>query len=309
MRMTVALLLASVSAPALAESVPPVPALPQAPSHIRQVAYSPLLRTNIVGVVGQPVTLTFPKGEIVYRVVQSARPGADGTLADAGWQAPKPEEIKEQPLGNVVPLWPAEPGTSMLTITTKMADDGSQKVYAFRLVARAADAGAEDAADVVQNLIFTGTVAATPVQQQAAAAAWWDKKHADDGAKALDKLRADALTASAETCHYTAKGKRPTAIEPRCPMDNGEWTFMRFPGLSKKPAVYVVTGDNEERLARQHGAGDFVVVEEIAARFRLRLGTEVLDVINSAYDPHGQPTNTGTIVPGVVRDIIQAKTQ
>lgn len=300
MRMTVALLLASVSVPALAE--PP-------PSHIRQAAYSQLLRTDVVGVVGQPVTITFPKGEEVYRVVQSARPGADGTLLDAGWQAPKPEEIKEQPLGNVVPLWPAEPGTSMLTITTKVAADGSQKVYAFRLVARAADAGAEDAPDVVQNLIFTGAPATTPAQQQAAAAAWWAKKRADDLAKAGDMLRSAALTSSAETCHYSAKGKRPSTIEPRCPMDNGEWTFLRFPGLSRKPAVYIVIGDNEERLARQHGADDFVVVEEIAARFRLRLGSEVLDIINDSYDPHGQPTNTGTIVPGVVRDVLQAKSR
>jgi type IV secretory pathway VirB9-like protein len=307
MRMSgIAFLVAASAAPALADTDPP---LPPAATHIRQAAYSQLQRTNIVGVVGQPVTITFPKSEEVYRVVQSARPGPDGTLADAGWQAPKPEEIKEQPLGNVVPLWPAEPGTSMLTITTKVAADGSQKVYAFRLVARAADAGAEDAPDVVQNLIFTGPPPATPAQQQAAAAAWWTKKHADDAAKAVEKIRADALTVSAETCHYTAKGKRPTAIEPRCPMDNGEWTFMRFPGLSRKPAIYVVTGDNEERLARQHGAGDFVVIEEIAARFRLRLGNEVLDVINDAYDPHGQPANTGTIVPGVVRDVIQAKSR
>jgi type IV secretion system protein VirB9 len=90
-------------------------------------------------------------------------------------------------------------------------------------------------------------------------------------------------------------------------MDNGQWTLMRFPGLSAKPAVYVVGGDGSERLARQHGTGDFVVVEEIAPHFRLRLGPNVLDIINTAYDPAGKPTGTGTTAPTVRRDILQAK--
>ena len=82
---------------------------------------------------------------------------------------------------------------------------------------------------------------------------------------------------------------------------------MRFPGLSEKPAVYVVGSDGSERLARQHAAGDFVVVEEIAPHFRLRLGPNVLDIINTAYDPAGKPTGTGTTAPTVERDILQAK--
>ena len=90
-------------------------------------------------------------------------------------------------------------------------------------------------------------------------------------------------------------------------MDNGEWTLMRFPGLSEKPAVYIVGIDNSERLARQHGAGDFVVVEEIAQHFRLRLGPNVLDILNQAYDPAGSPPAPARRAPTVKRDVIQAK--
>jgi type IV secretion system protein VirB9 len=90
-------------------------------------------------------------------------------------------------------------------------------------------------------------------------------------------------------------------------MDNGQWTLMRFPGLSEKPAVYVVGTDGGERLARQHGAGDFVVVEEIAQHFRLRLGPNVLDILNTACDPAGKPAGTGTTAPSVERDLRQAK--
>jgi type IV secretion system protein VirB9 len=120
-------------------------------------------------------------------------------------------------------------------------------------------------------------------------------------------LHADAFN-GAGGCHYVARGEQPNAITPRCPIDNGEWTVMRFPGLSKKPAVYVVTGKaaDEERLARQHEEGDFVVVEEIAPSFRLRLGDDAIDIVNQAYDPAGHPGGAGTVAPSVSRDLINA---
>jgi type IV secretion system protein VirB9 len=81
---------------------------------------------------------------------------------------------------------------------------------------------------------------------------------------------------------------------------------MRFPGLSKKPAAYIVGNDGSERLARQHGARDFVVVEELAAHFRLRLGPDVLDIIDQAFNPAGADPGTGTPAPGVTRQLLRA---
>ena len=89
---------------------------------------------------------------------------------------------------------------------------------------------------------------------------------------------------------------------------------MRFPGLTQKPAVYIsdpaqLCGADDgahERLARQHGAGDFVVVEEIAQRFCVRLGPNVLQIDNAGFNPAGGPTGTVTIAPGVRRDVISA---
>jgi type IV secretory pathway VirB9-like protein len=40
--------------------------------------------------------------------------------------------------------------------------------------------------------------------------------------------------------------------------------------------------------------------------FRLRLGADVLDIIDTSFDPRGRPTGTGTISPGVERDLIKA---
>ena len=310
MRKTIALLLASVPLAAIDHHAMAQDTT-QSAAQIRVESYSPLKRTEIVGVIGQPTTITFPAGENVYRVVQSGKPDKDGTLADAGWQGASPSEIKDTPLGNNLTLWPVLPGESTMSVIT-MSSEGTQKVYPFRLLAKPDEAGAADSPAVVLNLIFKGGATPSPapaVQKAAFTRVWVAKQKAKQEEQEIGEqhLRTDAFNASDGTCHYIAKGKRPNPIEPRCPMDNGEWTLMRFPGLSEKPAVYVVGPDNSERLARQHGDGDFVVVEEIAQHFRLRLGPDVLDILNQAYDPAGRPAGTGTTSLTVKRDVIQAK--
>jgi type IV secretion system protein VirB9 len=315
MRIAAAILFASVSLAAIGH---PAAAQdnPQAPTQIRVVPYSPLLRTEIVGVIGQPTTITFPPGESVYRVVQTGRPDKTGALADAGWQGASPAEIKGTPLGNNLTLWPVIPGESTMTVIT-MSAAGAQKVYPFRLLAKPDADGAADAPGVVLNLIFKGGATSDPATPAAAARkavrvrAWAARRKARQIAQAAaeEHLRTDAFNGADGSCHYLAKGRRPSPIEPRCPMDNGQWTLMRFPGLSEKPAVYVVGADGGERLARQHASGDFVVVEEIAPHFRLRLGPNVLDILNTAYDPAGKPPGTGTTAPTVERDILQAKSR
>jgi type IV secretory pathway VirB9-like protein len=310
MRMTMAILLAFVSLAAIDHRAVAQDTT-QAAAQIRVESYSPLKRTEIVGVIGQPTTITFPAGGNVYRVVQSGKPDKDGTLADAGWEGASPSEIKDTPLGNNLTLWPVLPGESTMSVIT-MSSTGIQKVYPFRLLAKPDDAGAADSPNVVLNLIFKEGAAPDPapaVQTVAVSRVWAARQKAkqEEQEIAEQHLRTDAFNTADGTCHYIAKGKRPNPIEPRCPLDNGEWTLMRFPGLSEKPAVYIVGPDNSKRLARQHGDGDFVVVEEIAQHFRLRLGPAVLDILNQAYDPAGRPAGTGTTSPTVKRDIIQAK--
>ena len=158
MRMTMAFLLASVSLAAIDHQAVAQDTT-QAAAQIRVESYSPLKRTEIVGVIGQPTTITFPAGESVYRVVQSGKPDKDGTLADAGWEGASPSEIKDTPLGNNLTLWPVVPGESTMSVIT-MSSEGTQKVYPFRLLAKPDAAGAADSPNVVLNLIFKG--GATP---------------------------------------------------------------------------------------------------------------------------------------------------
>ena len=160
MRIAAAILFASVSLAAIGHPAAAQDS-PQAPTQIRVVRYSPLLRTEIVGVIGQPTTITFPPGESVYRVVQTGRPDKQGALGDAGWQGASPSEIKNTPLGNNLTLWPVIPGESTMTVIT-MSAAGAQKVYPFRLLAKPDADGAADAPGVVLNLIFKGGTVSDP---------------------------------------------------------------------------------------------------------------------------------------------------
>ena len=277
-------------------------------AQIRVVAYSPVRRTEIVGVIGQPTTITFPQGENVYRVVQTARLTKDGTLGDAGWQGESQAEVKDTPLGNNLTLWPATPGETTMTVIT-ISPMGVQKVYPFRLIAKPDGQSVADERDVTLNLVFrggAGSVAADPPDDRPRMVR--RRRDANEIANAELRLRTDSFNPADDVCHYVAKGVRPNPLTPLCPLSNGVWTLFRFPGLSKKPAIYIVGSDGSERLVRQHESGDFVVVEEIAPHFRLRADPNVLDILNTAYNPAGSPPNTGTIAPTVERQILQART-
>jgi hypothetical protein len=304
-----------------------VGALADTPSHIKRVACSPFARTEIVGILGHPTVITFPPGEKFYRAPMTGKKTAEGAAEQGAWSGVSPEEGKDSPLGNNVPLWPATTDRATITIITATGDNDHivQHAYPFLLSAVPNTPDALDNPTATLNLICSGKGVApvvdapsggspvvkapmrqvqyTPAQVQAWVARQRAKRDAAD-----THLRTDAFNGADSNCHYHGQGRKPNALQPRCPMDNGQWVLIRFPGLSKKPAVYVVAdGFEDERLARQHADGDFVVVEEIAPRLRLRLGDAVLDVVNDAYDPAGKPTGTGTIAPGVTRDLIQAK--
>ncbi len=311
MRVSTAALLASVCGSSLGFA--------DEPTHITIVPATPLVRRDVVGVVGHPIIFTFPDNEQIYRTPQTAKPDKDGEPKDAKWEGPDPKDTDKTPLGNNLPLWPVEAGVSTMTIIT-MTSDGKQKVYPLHLTALPNSPDALQRSDVTLNMVYQGasTPAAhaaqdatgTPISTTAQQARVWHIRQ--QRAEAEERIRTDAFNGTDGACHFHAQGKRPNDITPLCPMDNGMWTLMRFPGLSEKPAAYVVTGDDlkDERLARQHATGDFVVIEEIAKRFRLRLGDDVLDIVNDAYDPTGKPTDTNTISPTVARVVRgQATTQ
>ena len=219
MRIAAAILLASVSLAALGHPAAAQDS-PQAPTQIRVVPYSPLLRTEIVGVIGQPTTITFPPGESVYRVVQTGRPDKTGALADAGWQGASPAEIKSTPLGNNLTLWPVIPGESTMTVIT-MSAAGAQKVYPFRLLAKPDADGAADAPGVVLNLIFKGGTVSDPASpaRKAGGAGVGGQAEGQAGGASRGAIADRRLQRGGR--HMPLPGQRPAAEPDRAALPDG----------------------------------------------------------------------------------------
>jgi type IV secretory pathway VirB9-like protein len=327
--MRIAILLTAMSALAFNHA-----ARAEGPSHVKVAQCGPLIRQELRTIVGHPLVIVFPKGESTWLNPSSGRIDAKGVNGiEPVIEVIKDDKLKDNPIGNMFTLWPDEVGISTLTVVVKTTD-GSIKTYPFTLTSVPDDQAALDDPRVTLNLLCSSgpvapantaasapaaragsTVAATPIPTRVNTGRRLSL-NAAERADAEERLRTQSFNgAGDQTCHYHAKGKRPSAVEPMCPMDNGQWTLIRFKGLTRKPAVYIGScedGNDEERLARQHGAGDFVVVEEIAPQFCLRLGSgpaDVLEIINDAYDPAGRDPGTGSISPGVRRDLIQAKSR
>jgi type IV secretion system protein VirB9 len=90
-------------------------------------------------------------------------------------------------------------------------------------------------------------------------------------------------------------------IAPTAAWDDGRFTYIRIPNNRRIPAIFQVAEDDTESVVDRHMDGELVVVHEVAKRFVLRLGDEVVGLWNDAYDMDGVPSKDGTTVSGVKR--------
>ncbi|CAM2164779.1 type IV secretion system protein VirB9 [Burkholderia latens] len=97
------------------------------------------------------------------------------------------------------------------------------------------------------------------------------------------------------------------AIVPVNTWDNGRFTYFKFAPGTELPNVYEVTSDGEEKLVNRSmsGEGGYVIgVDKVRARWRLRLGNEVVGIYNDSFGPGSvTPNTTGTSTPAVTRVI------
>lgn len=101
---------------------------------------------------------------------------------------------------------------------------------------------------------------------------------------------------------------RDQEIAPINVWDNGRFTYFKFAPNTDLPNVYVVNSDGSETLVNRimlpdDGGWHVIVAEKIAPRFVLRLGNDVVGIINDSYNPIGTPNSTGTSSPAVHRVI------
>ncbi len=81
--------------------------------------------------------------------------------------------------------------------------------------------------------------------------------------------------------NYTMSGDK--AISPVNVWDDGKFTYFKFAPNRDVPAIYMVDADGQEAIVNRNSTGaasDVVVVQKVNAKWRLRLGHQVLGVFN-----------------------------
>jgi type IV secretion system protein VirB9 len=276
MRRVLAGLLVAAGAAVAADSVPVPPVL--------SVEYDPM-RVVLVP-IGRSVAavIQLPAGESI-RYVVAGQP-SDCKRADDQWCVAAPAEgnlifIRAKPqakVGNNVEVVSGQRVYSFrLTLTPEGSLLGTQRVVVDlpkppALPPMAAALPARPSSPVVSDqVVIARRVAAPP----------------------------EVVNAS----YSVAVGRDSQDIVPDVVFDDGRFTYLRVPGNREVPAVFFVGADGEESMTntRMDASGQYVVVDRVARRLRLRLGSQVVAIVNESFDAHGVPPVDGTTVEGVER--------
>jgi type IV secretion system protein VirB9 len=134
--------------------------------------------------------------------------------------------------------------------------------------------------------------------------------------EAADRLAQVQISTLQRNIAYDGQGTEVdrAALAPAAPAgldamwDDGQRTFLRYPGNRAVAVAYQVLADGTEAVIGQSTVidaathGSLLIIHGVMPMMRLRSGESVLCITNRAYDPVGRNTGTGTVDPGVVRD-------
>jgi type IV secretion system protein VirB9 len=85
-------------------------------------------------------------------------------------------------------------------------------------------------------------------------------------------------------------------IAPLKVFDNGEFTYLQFPSKNAElPAVFAVDSEGFESLVNFRIAGDYMIIERVAAQFTLRNGNEIVCIYNDNLLKSGKAVRVGTV--------------
>ncbi|MCK8786562.1 TrbG/VirB9 family P-type conjugative transfer protein [Roseomonas sp. NAR14] len=295
-------------------------------SRIRTVAYDPNQVVKLYAVPGSTLTIQLAAGETVAGLAVSDQSLLDPPREEApasplalagGGAAPRNGPVADRNLltavrGNFVMLKPLrELDPQPLFIIGRSTDPATgretMRAYTFELSTRAGPL-TEGTPDTYYLVRFAypaeeraAAVAAASARRQAAAARAAEARAQREAQAARDRL-ATAAAPAAANWRYDGQGDR--GLAPSETWDDGQSTFLRFPGNRRIPAIFAVLPDGREAAVNYSASADgLVTVHGVLAALRLRDGNRVLCIFNRAYDPTGRNPGTGTTRADVVREV------
>jgi len=154
---------------------------------------------------------------------------------------------------------------------TNMTIITSKRIYHFELTAKEA----RDISD--KDLVFVAKFS-YPDEKD---------KNIMEFPRAIPSDEPDMRDLSIYNFRYQYTGE--TSIAPIKVFDNGEFTYFQFPSKNAEyPAIFSVDAAGFESLVNFRAAGDYIIVEKVAAQFTLRNGTDIVCVYNTGRYTNGK---------------------
>lgn len=225
-------------------------------------------------------------------------------------------DLKVSPDGSVLFLKAMRPMAIQPLFLKTMLQDGSTRVYALEFQATDDTTHPAPASALNNAALTTGTsppADPAPLAKPflirfvypgdiatARRAAARKRAAADAASQAAEALAAAPPPAPADY-RYVAQGDRN--LVPDVAWDDGQSTFLHFPGNIRIPAVYVIAPDGKEADVDYSVKDGLITISQVARMFRLRDGDTVLNLWNQGFNPVGTKPGTGTTSPDVIRTI------
>jgi type IV secretion system protein VirB9 len=198
-----------------------------------------------------------------------------------------------------------------VTVLTRR-EDGAMRRYTFQLETRDGDLTAEGAtAYFAVRFVYPNDEAEA---RRAAAAQVVATRRAEAVAARLRQLPPGGPIVKNDNYLGQGNNEDRAALAPSAPpgekaiWDDGQRTYLRYPGNRRTPMIYQVLPDGRESLvgfssdADPTTRGTLITLHGVYRAIRLRDGKAVLCITNRAYDAAGSNPGTGTVTPDVVRE-------
>ena len=140
--------------------------------------------------------------------------------------------------------------------------------------------------------------------RSSAAAAAVRRKEQEDRRARERLVLASTNAATPGTMNWNYDGQGDRELAPAEVWDDGQSTFLRFPGNRRVPSIFSVLADGREAAVNYSAnTSGLITVHQTGPALRLRDGGLVLCILNRAFDATGRNPGTGTTSPDVVREI------
>jgi type IV secretion system protein VirB9 len=299
----------------------------------RCVAFDPSQIISLPLVPGATATIQLPDNEVVFSIgtsdndIISGKPAAErvavgqSSTSDPNLQVSVPgndsnptkfllikalRHLEPQPFV-VIGIW-----------TNSVTGKQEYRRHTFEL---STQPGGPQAPDAFFSVHFSSDPIAEKIQREAdrkERQKIWQEKQAKIEAQAVaDRLTQVQQSVLARNTAYDGQSTDAdrAALAPTAPTgldamwDDGQRTYLRYPGNRPVPLAYQVMPDGSESVIGQSTVvdsatkGSLLIIHSVVPMLRLRDGNSILCITNKAYDPVGHRTGTGTVDPGIVREV------